>query len=261
MVRRIGGVLTLLLGAGTSALAQGAAQLPAASNWWSLTAHVIIAPWATVLLLVAGCLLLFLDLLTPKTWEWMGTMGVIAVGTVFAAHVTEGTGGWIGIVLMLAGVGLLLLETHIFPGQGVAAIGGLLLLFLGMFWALGGGSHAALALPVSSVLTVVTLVAFFAYLPKSPLWKQISQQMRQQSVIGLAAVAHQNPMFLIGKSGLVLTPLRPSGVAEIAGARFDVVTEGDFLDAGEPILVTHVEEGRILVERTTETVPAQAVSA
>lgn len=260
MVRRIGGVLALLAG-GTAALAQGVAQSPAASSWWATTAHVIIAPWATILLLVVGCFLLFLDLLTPKTWEWMGTLGVIAVGTVFAAHVTEGTGGWVGIVLMLAGVGLLLLETHVFPGQGVAAVGGLLLLFLGMFWALGGSTHAALALPVASVLTVVTLVAFFAYLPKSPLWKQISQQMRQQTAVGFAAAIHQNPMFLIGQSGTVLTPLRPSGVAEIAGTRFDVVTEGDFLEMGEAILVTHVEEGRILVERTKETVSAQAISA
>jgi membrane-bound serine protease (ClpP class) len=261
MVRRIGGVMALLAGSTAAALAQGTAQSPIASSWWSATAHVIIAPWATILLLVAGCLLLFLDLLTPKTWEWMGTMGVIAVGTVFAAHVTEGTGGWVGIVLMLAGVGLLLLETHVFPGQGVAAVGGLLLLFLGMFWALGGSSHAALAFPVASVLTVVTLIAFFAYLPKSPLWKQISQQMRQQSAVGFAAAMHQNPMFLIGQSGTVLTPLRPSGVAEIAGARFDVVTEGDFLEAGETVLVTHVEEGRILVEQATAAVSAQAVGA
>lgn len=233
----------------TAALAQGTHAPASAGGWWSQAALVIIAPWATVLLLVVGCLLLFVDLLTPKTWEWTGTLGVIAVGTVFAAHVTEGTGGWVGIVLMLAGVGLLLLETHVYPGQGSAAVGGLLLLFLGMFWALGGSNHAAFALPVASVLTLVVLTAFFAYLPKSPLWKQISQQMRQQSTVALSA--SQSPMTLIGRTGTALSALRPSGIADFGGARFDVVTEGDFLPNGASVLVTHVEDGRVVVESAT----------
>ena len=261
-MRRTGaGFLLLLLGA-TAVLAQGIAQAPVSSGTsgaWSSIAHGIINPWATILLLVIGCFLLFIDMLTPKTWEWTGTLGVVAVSTVFAAHVTEGTGGWIGIVLMLAGVALLLLETHVFPGQGVAAFGGLLLLFLGMFWALGGSTHAAFALPIASVLTVVTLIAFFAYLPKSPIWKQISQEMRQQTAIGFAAA--QNPMFLIGQTGTVCTPLRPSGTAEFGGVRFNVVTEGDFLDIAEKIQVTHVESGRIVVEQVAVQVVPRILEA
>lgn len=257
MLRRLTGVGGGLLLTASAALAQGGAASQVAGGSWTTLAHGVIHPWITILLLFAGCLLIFIDLLTPKTWEWTGTLGVVFVGVVFAAHVTEGTGAWVGIVLMLGGVGLLLLETHVFPGRGVAAISGLLALFLGMFIALGGSSHAVLALPVASILTVVALVAFFAYLPKSPLWNTISQQMRGRSTTDYTA---QNPLILVGQAGTTLTVLRPFGVAQFAGSRFDVVTEGDFLDANAPVLVTQVRDGRVVVEPVLETLSAVQVA-
>ena len=57
---------------------------------WHTVAHLVAMPWATIALLVAGCLLLYHDLLTPLTWGWTGTLGVIALGLVFASHLTSG---------------------------------------------------------------------------------------------------------------------------------------------------------------------------
>jgi membrane-bound serine protease (ClpP class) len=213
-------------------------------------AGVAIQPWATITLLVVGCLLIFIDLLTPLTWGMTGTLGVLAVGLVFAAHVQFHTGAWIGIILLLGGVTFLLLETHVFPGHGIAAVAGLLLTFLGMFWSLGGSANALFAMAVSAVLTVVTLIAFFAYLPKSPIWKALGSQMRQHNTLGY--VTSENKMFLLGRTGRSLTVLRPSGVVDIDGLRVDVVTEGDFIEAGSPIIVSHVEGVRVVVELCEE---------
>lgn len=218
---------------------------------WLQSAAVIVLPWATIALLVAGCLLLFHDLLTPLTWGVTGTLGVLALGSVFAAHLTLHSGGWIGVILLLLGLALLLIETHLLPGHGLAAVFGLALLFAGMFLALGGNRNAAFSLSVSTILTVVSLVAFFIYLPKSPVWKQIGQEMRQRSEAGY--VTSDSRMFLLGQEGHALTVLRPSGMASLAGMRVDVVTEGDFLDAGAPIVVTQVEGARVVVEKTETT--------
>lgn len=247
--------MILQFAAVATARAQGAAQTAPASGvgaLWETIAHGIINPWVTILLLFAGCFLLFVDLLTPKTWEWMGTLGVLAVGMVFAAHVSEGTGGWVGVVLMLVGVGLLLLETHVFPGGGVAAIAGIIALSLGMFTALGGTHNTVFALPVAGFLTMVAVVAFFAYLPKSPLWKQITREMRQASGGGfdVAPVA-----ILPGLTATTITTLRPSGMAQLAdGTRLSVITEGDFLPAHAPVQVTHVDGGRVVVELVAGTI-------
>jgi len=254
------GALLVLAGIVQTALAQGLdggmggmsgvvnhgpfALVPATQpGTWAAVASWVVQPWATIALLVAGCLLLFHDLLTPLDWGATGTGGVIALGLVFASHYAKGAGGVLGVVLLLGGLTGLLLEIHVFPGRGLPAFTGLFLLFLGMFWSLGGAHNTAFALPVSAILTVVSLVAFFAYLPKSPAWKKIGEEM-QLAQSGQAAF---DPLRFLGRPGEAITPLRPSGVATIDGVRMDVITEGDFLDPGASVVVTHIDGSRIVV--------------
>ena len=54
---------------------------------------------------------------------------------------------------------------------------------------------------------------------------------------------------LLGKSGQTRSVLRPAGIADFDGVRLDVVTEGEFIEAGEPVTITRVEGGRIVVRR------------
>jgi membrane-bound serine protease (ClpP class) len=105
----------------------------------------------------------------------------------------------------------------------------------------------AFALSVSSFLTLITVIAFFAYLPKSPVWKQIGRDLRQRSQPTLSFY-RENPEHLLGRAGITQTPLRPFGVVEIDGQPVEVLTEGDFLEPGVPVFVTQVEGSRIVVE-------------
>ncbi|MFS8065659.1 MAG: NfeD family protein, partial [Byssovorax sp.] len=52
-----------------------------------------------------------------------------------------------------------------------------------------------------------------------------------------------------GARGIALSPLRPSGIAEIAGKRTDVVSDGAYVPSGEPIEVIRLDENRIVVRR------------
>lgn len=52
---------------------------------------------------------------------------------------------------------------------------------------------------------------------------------------------------LVGKTGEVLTPLRPAGKAVIEGKRFDVVSTGDYIEKGTAIVVSAVDGNRIVV--------------
>ena len=54
---------------------------------------------------------------------------------------------------------------------------------------------------------------------------------------------------LVGASGVALSDLRPGGFARIDGARIDVVTQGDYISAGEPIEVIGDEGYRRVVRR------------
>jgi membrane-bound serine protease (ClpP class) len=52
-----------------------------------------------------------------------------------------------------------------------------------------------------------------------------------------------------GKKGRSVTDLRPAGIALIEGKRLDVVTDGDYINANTPIIVTGVTGNQIIVEK------------
>ncbi|MBK8181178.1 MAG: hypothetical protein IPK67_20320 [Planctomycetes bacterium] len=98
---------------------------------------------------------------------------------------------------------------------------------------------------VALLAPTATLAAFHLF-PKSPLGKHFvarglsfdSQKSFDDRDLGLA-----------GQSGVAEGPLRPAGIARIAGRRVDVVTRGELIDHGEPILVLEVSGNRVVVGR------------
>ncbi|MBA3009263.1 MAG: serine protease [Proteobacteria bacterium] len=58
-----------------------------------------------------------------------------------------------------------------------------------------------------------------------------------------------SPRDYLDKQGLSVTDLRPSGIALIEGKRLDVVTDGEYLDAQTPVIVTRVTGNQIIVEK------------
>jgi membrane-bound serine protease (ClpP class) len=60
-------------------------------------------------------------------------------------------------------------------------------------------------------------------------------------------VAPKDQRELVGKAGLALTPLRPSGVVKVEGKRIDAVSVGGFIEAGTSIVVVQVEGTRVVV--------------
>jgi len=54
---------------------------------------------------------------------------------------------------------------------------------------------------------------------------------------------------LIGKTGIVINDLRPAGRAVIENKRFDVVSEGDYIDKDNKIIVSFISGNRIVVKK------------
>jgi membrane-bound serine protease (ClpP class) len=48
--------------------------------------------------------------------------------------------------------------------------------------------------------------------------------------------------------GIAVTDLRPAGMAQINSQRVDVVTDGEYIEADTPVIVTGVAGNRIVVE-------------
>jgi membrane-bound serine protease (ClpP class) len=266
ILRALFAAVLVLCGA-LAAHAQESVGAHGASNSASIVeklAHGIVRPWITIGLLVFGCSLLYHEMLTPKTWGVSGNLGAISVGTVFAANIAVGEVGWVGVLLLLAGLVFILLEVHLFPGFG-SAIAGFVLMYAGMFQSLGGTKNAPFALGVTTVLIIVAGLAFLAYLPKSPAWKQVGQKIQAQqalnreplpsNVLSPDELRYFGPTFLVGQKGVVVVALRPVGVGEFGGIRRRVITEGEFLAEGASIVISRIEGERVVVDPLEQAAP------
>ncbi|MCS6830026.1 MAG: NfeD family protein [Armatimonadota bacterium] len=199
-------------------------------------------PYATVLFAFIGLAFLVVEFLTRPVWSWIGTVGVLFLGAVFVSHLFSGSHWW-GTVVFALGVALVIVETHVLPGRGISALLGFLCIFAGMREAIMIESHPLFALIVSSILTLMSMVAFFVYLPRCPLWQEMQYRMQISTPGSLEAQRR-----LIGAEGVTVTDLTPGGMAQIGGINVHALTEQEFLPAHTPVRVADVRPDGVVVE-------------
>jgi membrane-bound serine protease (ClpP class) len=69
------------------------------------------------------------------------------------------------------------------------------------------------------------------------------------SLSGRVEISDENFSRLKDKSGVTVTELRPSGIAEINDKRYSVVSEGEMIDSSVEIIVKEVEGNNIIVRK------------
>jgi membrane-bound serine protease (ClpP class) len=216
-------------------------------TWGEELARFVNMPEITGLLLTIGMLGLVLEMQTLHGIA--GSIGIAAFALFFGTHVYAGFSN--GLVIALAVVGFLgiLWELHVVPGHGLPGILGGIALLASILLAFGFPFFfvAIETFSTSLILTAICFALLIRLFPQN-LW------MRK-----LALVEAQGPDYvtsadytsLRGMTGVAASFLRPAGVAQIDGKRVDVLTEGEFIEAGTPIRVTRVEGARIFVEPVT----------
>ena len=98
---------------------------------------------------------------------------------------------------------------------------------------------------MDTILTLVIVSVLLAIVVK--LVRALILRTSQNSADGFQA-APQELAALAGQSGQSLSPLRPAGVALIAGQRVDVVTNGEFIESETEVEVVAVEGSRVVVQ-------------
>lgn len=93
------------------------------------------------------------------------------------------------------------------------------------------------------LVSIPTLIWYsFKALAKSPLTLK-NRLSKDRGVVS------QSPdlNILINKEGIATTDLRPSGIARIEGERYDVVTEGEYVEQDSEIVVLSITGNQIIV--------------
>jgi membrane-bound serine protease (ClpP class) len=229
----------------------------ARQTWAEALVRFLTHPIVSSLLMTIGLLGLLVEIRTPG-FAAPGTIGLISLGLFFWGHWLVQLAGWEELLLVVIGVVLLTLEVFVIPGVTVAGMAGAVALVAGLGMSLvgAGATLSAIVMALGRVALAMLLavtggLVLFRALPRWPLGRRLVLESDMQAATGYVSTP-ENDGRLLGQAGTALSPLRPAGIAEIAGVRVDVVSDGRFIDVGTPVEVTRVDGNRIVVRQVRD---------
>ena len=156
------------------------------------------------------------------------------------------------ILFFLTGIVFLVLEVFT-PGFGIAGIAGIIaeiLCIVAAYQTHGGLAALGVTLIVLAVIAIVVSLML-----KSASSGKLSRSgiiLNHEETPEKGYVSTQDAQVFLGKEGITQTVLRPTGIATFEGIQLDVITQGEFVEAGSRVRIEKVEGARIVVKAMTE---------
>lgn len=245
--------------------------------------RVLTSPIVSSLLVLGGIFLIIGDLFVEGIG--VGTaLGVLLLGIFFYGNLLAGLAGWEDVLLVVLGLALIVVEVFVIPGFGIFGIAGIISILAGVFLAISNrdirtpeqNDRALLTMGLIGAGLLAGSIAFVWLLPKSDRFGKLVLSAdvgdtymevpvskpkqrgwlnwfgKPNEVVERDIKIPEIEGGLYHAHGVALSDLRPAGIATIGGKRVDVVTEGDYIDAGEPIVVVSDEGYRRVVKHADE---------
>lgn len=232
----------------------GAEVRRASETWAETVVRFLTHPVISSLLMTIGILGIIVELRTPG-FGVPGVLGIASLALFFWGHWLVRLTGWEELLLVVAGIVLLAIELFVTPGFGVTGILGLIALLGGLgLSVVGTGATWEVVLTavgrvaLSLLLAIAVSLALLRFLPRLPFGRRLVLETELTAGEGFFSAPAMDRAWL-GKRGTAASTLRPAGIADVEGERVDVVSDGEFIEAGEPITVVRVEGNRIVVRR------------
>jgi membrane-bound serine protease (ClpP class) len=239
--------------------------------------HTIVATWSedlyrwvtspivTSLLLMLGMGGLFMEVRTPG-FGVFGIVGIVSFTIFFGSRYIVGLSDWIDMLLIAIGITLIAVELFLIPGFGVFGISGIACVVVGFYlsltyhdfavpqysWEYDRLYDAGISVVIASVLLSILGAATWKLLPYTPLYGRLVLANELAAGDGFVVPTEGGGQSLVGIEGTSTSPLRPSGRGRFGDKTYRVVTRGDFIESGTPIIVVEEEGTRYVVERRKE---------
>ncbi len=150
----------------------------------------------------------------------------------------------LGVVVLLVGIVLIGIEFYI-PGFGVPGISGIIFTVAGIFLTGRNMSEriivGLIAIIVIAIMLIVSIVIFNSKKVKSPI--KLDTEIQGRNLF----IEEKDMEYLIGKTGVALTDLRPSGKGEFDGVKLDIITNG-YIAKGASLKITEIKNNKIFVD-------------
>ncbi|MBI5691908.1 MAG: ATP-dependent Clp protease proteolytic subunit [Verrucomicrobia bacterium] len=230
---------------------------------WSEHFAVFLRALAPILLGV-GLLALYIEFKTPG-FGVFGVTGIVCLAIVFLSNYVAGLSGHEPMLLFGLGFVMVLVELIFFPGIVVLALSGLALMLGSLLWSMADiwpnepvsvqGDMFLLPLRDLSLGLLVAVglaLALARFIPKGWFFTRLAVS---QPVAGAAQVAGAAPATglatdsLVGRSGVAMTGLFPSGQVEVDGQRFEARLEVGSAPKGTRVVVRRRTDFGLMVDR------------
>ncbi|MFC4546146.1 nodulation protein NfeD [Paenactinomyces guangxiensis] len=209
---------------------------------------IVTNPYLVTMLITLGLIGVGLEFFSPG----FGVPGIIGLGAFalyFFGTYMAGSSGWGTLALFVAGGILLILEIFVLA-FGVLGILGFSAMVGAIISAASSVWMGVVSLAIGIVLAALILWLAIRLFGLKPSWNKLILQSSQKNEQGYTSSEDRRE--LLGKIGVTITPLRPSGFAEFDGQREDVVSEGDIVPHGAKVKVIRVEGARVVVRKVED---------
>lgn len=224
------------------------------ANWAEELVRMLTNPIVSSLLITVAMLGIIIELRTPG-FGVPGALGLGSLGLILWGHWLVQLAGWEEVLLAAAGVVLLALEIFVIPGFGIAGALGILGILAGLVLAMvGQGNTTELVMLVAArvmfslLFALLVSLVFLRFMTQSRFGRRLVLDTGLKADQGYASAPASDNQ-LLGKAGVAVSPLHPAGIAQIDGARVDVVSNGSLIDPGEAVIVERVDGNRVVVKR------------
>lgn len=243
-------------------------QVVALSDRWAVTSVERLASqtwFARTLLFIA-----FFALMSEASSPGLGVPGFISLICFllfFWSQFLNGTAEWLEVLLFAGGVAALVVEIFVVPGFGVFGVGGVLMIILSIVLA-----SQTFVIPrtvyqveqlTGSLLTVLVACAGVASamivmrhaLAHAPFLNRMMlappDETEAEQLDRRESLAERD--YLVGQQGRSKTPLVPAGKAQFGHEVVDVVSDGELIEANQPVEVVQARGNRVVVRLSQRT--------
>ena len=232
-----------------------------ATNWSEEMVRFLNSMAVASVLLTAGMVALYVAVKTPG----FGVPEIVALScfaVFFLSKYLVDLAAYWEILLFLVGIALLYVEIFVTPGFGVVGVSGIACIFVSLIlalqkfvlpspslpWTVDEFAANLLSVFGSILISIALMLLLLRYLPRSsifsPLILKTAEAVEAGYVVGSAGQRD-----LVGRPGLAVTTLRPSGRAVIDGKTLLVVADGEFIESGSEVVVAEVRGNRVVVRK------------
>lgn len=154
---------------------------------------------------------------------------------------------FVTLILILIGLILITLEVLLLPGLIVGIFGGLLIISAIVYATVTLGFYAGIYTIVLSFLASISLFVLFK---KLKVWDRLI--LKDEHNVSKSKNENLITNDLVGKNGIALTDLRPSGFILVDNKKLDAQSSGEFIPKNSKVEIVSIESFKITVKKVED---------